>query len=267
MNGKELSDISQNMAQNAENRSYEAQQSQPYEASQYQSQLYIPPPQPQTYETSQPQSQVNIPPPQPQTYKPYQQPETPQPQPYQSFQPQTYQQTQPQSYQSPQTPYINPPVTNNMYQNGSNQSSNYVMNPNQNALLDNYRPFQDDNNTPDKGRLTCQMILGIILLLGIISIIEILNSQYRIDNIFILLSIIVNILNLIIGILMIILTIKKKTTRNCCLGIISLFSLIICLFEFSLLIINGYRVSGFQLIDIIFLIIVTSYNMKCNCCD
>ena len=252
MNGKELYDAGQNMAQNEVNGKYETQQtqaqpygtSQPqpqsqqyipppqpqgYEASQPQSQQYMPPPQPQSqqyipppqpqgYGTSQPQSQQYIPPPQPQGYgtsQPYQQPETPQPQPYQSSQPQTYQQSQPQSYQSPQTPYINPPVTNNMYQGGSNQSSNYVMSQNQNALLDNYKPFQDDKNTPTSGRLACQMVLAILLLLlSIVTIIDFLNIRFRINSIYILMMIITNILNLIIGIWMIILIIKKKTTRN-----------------------------------------------------
>ena len=275
MNGKELYDAGQNMAQNEVNGKYETQQTQaqPYGTSQPQpqSQQYIPPPQPQGYGTSQPQSQQYIPPPQPQGYgtsQPYQQPETPQPQPYQSSQPQTYQQSQPQSYQSPQTPYINPPVTNNMYQGGSNQSSNYVMSQNQNALLDNYKPFQDDKNTPTSGRLACQMVLAILLLLlSIVTIIDFLNIRFRINSIYILMMIITNILNLIIGIWMIILIIKKKTTRNNCLGIISLISLILYVFLCSLYIVNGYAVSLAGLIDIIFLIIVTSYNMKCQCCE
>ena len=247
MNNKELYDADQKMAQNNENGRYEAQKSQP------QSQAYIPPPQPQPYETPQPQSQSYIPPPQNQTY--------------QSSEPQTYQQTQPQSYQSYQTPYINPPVTNNIYPNGSNQSSNYVMSQNPNALLDNYKPFQDGKNAPNRGRLTCQMILGIILLL--INILSIIDLLYLVSyiSVFFMLMLISIILNIIIGIWMIILTAKKQTTRNNCLGIISLISLILYIFLCSLYIVNGYAVSVAALIDIIFLIIVTSYNMKCKCCE
>ena len=233
------------MAQNDENGRYEDQKSQP------QSQAYIPPPQPQPYETPQPQSQSYIPPPQNQTY--------------QSTEPQTYQQTQPQSYQSYQAPYINPPVTNNIYPNGSNQSSNYVMSPNPNALSDNYKPFQDEKNSPSRRRLNCQMCLGIILLLNILSII--MNIGYTLKTIYGLLIIISNILDIIVGIWMIILTIKKQTTRNNYLGIISLISLILYIFLCSLYIVNGYAVSVAALIDIIFLIIVTSYNMKCKCCE
>ena len=311
MNGKELYNVDQNMAQNEVYGKYETQQtqaqpygtSQPqsqqyipppqpqgYEASQPQSQQYMPPPQPQGYGTSQPQSQQYIPPPQPQGYgtsqpqspqyipppqpqtygasQPYQQPETPQPQPYQSSQPQTYQQSQPQSYQSPQTPYINPPVTNNMYQGGSNQSSNYVMSQNQNALLDNYKPFQDDKNTPTRGRLACQMVLAILLLLlSIVTIIDFLNIRFRINSIYILMMIITNILNLIIGIWMIILFIKKQTARNNLLGILSLISIFILIFRNFLYVVDGYNVSGFELIEFIILIIVTSFNMKSKCCD
>ena len=297
MNGKELYDAGQNMAQNEVNGKYETQQTQaqPYGTSQPQSQQYIPPPQPQSqqyipppqpqgYEASQPQSQQYMPPPQPQsqqyipppqpqgygTSQPYQQPETPQPQPYQSSQPQTYQQSQPQSYQSPQTPYINPPVTNNMYQGGSNQSSNYVMSQNQNALLDNYKPFQDDKNTPTRGRLACQMVLAILLLLlSIVTIIDFLNIRFRINSIYILMMIITKILNLIIGIWMIILFIKKQTARNKLLGIISLISLIILMLKFYLFLVIGLGVPGFELIEIIILIIITSFNMecKCKCCD
>ena len=297
MNGKELYDADQKMAQNEALQT----QSQPYDVSQPQSQLYMPPPQPQSQQyippsqpqgygasqpqsqqyippsqpqsqqyipPSQPQSQQYIPPPQTQTYgtsQPYQQPETPQPQPYQSSQPQTYQQSQPQSYQSPQTPYINPPVTNDMYQGGLNQSSNNIMSQNQNALLDYYKPFQE--NTPTSGRLNCQKFLAIILLLSIVTIIDYLFMGYRISNIYILMILITSILNLIVGIWMIILSIKNKTTRNNVLGIISLISLIICILNFILKLLQGYSASGFELIDIIFLIIVTSYNMKCKGCD
>jgi len=275
MNGKELYDADQKMAQNEALQT----QSQPYDVSQPQSQLYIPPPQPQGYGTSQPQSQQYIPPSQPQsqqyipppqtqTYgasQPYQQPETPQPQPYQSSQPQTYQQSQPQSYQLPQTPYINPPVTNNMYQGGSNQSSNYVMSQNQNALLNNYKPFQE--TTPTSGRLASQMILAIIIiLLSIIAIIDILNYKFRIPLIFLLMTLIQSILNLITGIWMIMLTIKKQATRNNLLGIISLISLIICILKVILYIFIGY-LPRFDLSEIIILIIITSINMKCKCCD
>ena len=191
---------------------------------------------------------------------------TSQNQTYQSSEPQTYQQTQPQSYQSYQTPYINPPVTNNIYQNGSNQSSNNVMSPNQNALLDNYKPFQDGKNAPNRGRLTCQMILGILLLLiNILSIIDLLHLINYISVFFILMFISI-ILNIIIGIWMIQSTIKKQTIRNICLRIISLISLIISIFIFYLYIIIGL-VSGGLLIVIILLIIITSYNMKCQCCE
>jgi len=260
MNDKELFYVDQKMAQNEALQT----QSQPYDVSQPQSQQYIPPPQPQGYETSQPQSQQYIPPSQPQS-QPYQQSETPQPQSYLSSQPQTYQQSQPQSYQSPQTPYINPPVTNDMYQGGLNQSSNNIMSQNQNALLDYYKPFQE--NTPTSGRLNCQKFLAIILLLSIVTIIDYLFMGYRISNIYILMILITSILNLIVGIWMIILSIKNKTTRNNVLGIISLISLIICILNFILKLLQGYSASGFELIDIIFLIIVTSYNMKCKGCD
>ena len=274
MNDKELYDADQKMAQNDENVRYEAQKSQP------QSQVYIPPSQPQPYETSQPQSQVYIPPPQPQSqvYIPSPQPqtyETPQPQSQTYIPPpqsQTYQtsepQTQPQSYQSSQTPYINPPVTNNINQNGSNQSSNYVMSPNPNALLDNYEPFQDGKNAPNRGILAFQLILGIILLLiSIISIIDFLKIIYRILSFFSLIIIISNALNIIVGIWMIILSIKKQTTRNNCLGIISLIALIFNIFLLSMYLTVGYSASVGLIIDIIFLIIITSYNMKCQCCE
>ena len=157
-------------------------------------------------------------------------------------------------------------MTNNIYQNGSNQSSNNVMSPNQNALLDNYKPFQDGKNAPNRGRLTCQMILGIILLLiNILSIIDLLHLINYI-SVFLILMFISIILNIIIGIWMIQSTIKKQTIRNICLRIISLISLIISIFIFYLYIIIGL-VSGGLLIVIILLIIITSYNMKCQCCE
>ena len=152
-----------------------------------------------------------------------------------------------------------------MYQGGSNQSSNYVMSQNQNALLDNYKPFQE--KTPTSGRLACQIILAIILLLSLITIIEYLIISDRYLSIFILMTFIASILNLIVGIWMIILSIKKQSTRNNLLGIISLISLIIYILKFILSFISFYYFSGFELIDIIILIIVTSINMKCKCCD
>ena len=152
-----------------------------------------------------------------------------------------------------------------MYQGGSNQSSNYVMSQNQNALLDNYKPFQE--NTPTSGRLACQIILAIILLLSLITIIEYLIISDRYLSIFILMTFIASILNLIVGIWMIILSIKKQDTRNNLLGIISLISLFICIVKVILYIVNGYSLPGFDLIEIIVLIIVTSINMKCKGCD
>jgi heme A synthase len=142
------------------------------------------------------------------------------------------------------------------------------MNPNQNALLDNYQPFQDDKNAPNKGRLSCQLIIGIFLLLiRILSIIELINSKIKTVNIILLMIIITNILNLIIGIWMITLSIKGQTTRVTCLGITSLISLIICLLRFFTIINRGNSVLRLDPIDIILLIIATSYNMKCQCCE
>ena len=137
------------------------------------------------------------------------------------------------------------------------------MTPNQNALLDNYKPFQDDKNTPNSTRITTQLILAIfLLLLSLASTINILNFYIFI---FVLLAFIKNLLNLIVGIWMIILTIKKQSTRNNCLGIISLISSIICLVMIILEFFAGSSI--FDLIQFIFLILVTSYNMKCKSCD
>ena len=60
---------------------------------------------------------------------------------------------------------------------------------------------------------------------------------------------------------------KKQDTRNNFLGIISLISLIICIVKVILYIVRGYRLPGFDLTEIIVLIIITSINMKCNGCN
>jgi len=233
--------------------------------SQPQPQENEPTPQPQTYETSQ---QYQIPQPQ---FQPYQQPETPLPQPnqssqsqtYQQSQPQTYQQSQPQLYQPPQTQYqtpgFNPPVTNNIYQGEPIQSSNYVMSPNSNALEDNYKQFQDDLNTPNKNRLNCQMVIAVLLLLSLVFDFP----YFYLSSLWSLIKIIESIMNLIIGIWMIILTKNKQTTRNCCLAAISLISLIICITIFIIYLLKGF-ISGSDIIEIILLIIATSYNCKCK---
>ena len=140
------------------------------------------------------------------------------------------------------------------------------MSQNQNALLNNYKPFQE--NTPTSGRLNSQLTLAIIIiLLSIITIIDIFNYHGTIPIIFLLLTLISSILNLIVGIWMIILSIKKQDTRNNFLGIISLISLIICIVKVILYIVRGYRLPGFDLTEIIVLIIITSINMKCNGCN
>ena len=269
MADQELPDLDDIMLQNKENEMKEAQksQSQQYESSQ--PQPYQPPqpqpyqpPQSQPYEVSQPQAyQLS----QSQFYQspqsqPYQQSQS---QPYEASQPQTYQQQFPQS----QTPlYINPSVTNNMYQGGANQSQNYVMNPN--SIIDNHELFHDDIKAANKRRLKCQLILAILLFLNIP--ITIGNSYiFNTNHIYILLllSIIVGIFNLIIGVWMIILTKRGQTSRNICLGIISLISLITLISQQVLIILIGspFNVSG--LFYIIILIIVVSLNMKCKCCD
>ena len=112
------------------------------------------------------------------------------------------------------------------------------------------------------------MILAILLLLlSIITMIDVLNYSGRIHNIYLLTIVIINILNLIIGIWMIILFIKKQTARNNLLGILSLISIFILIFRNFLYVVDGYNVSGFELIEFIILIIVTSFNMKSKCCD
>ena len=112
------------------------------------------------------------------------------------------------------------------------------------------------------------MVLAILLLLlSIITMIDVLNYSGRIHNIYLLTIVIINILNLIIGIWMIILFIKKQTARNNLLGILSLISIFILIFRNFLYVVDGYNVSGFELIEFIILIIVTSFNMKSKCCD
>ena len=137
-----LHDFDDIMLQNKENEKNEALQSQSQ-------------PQPQPYETSQPQLY------QAPQFQPYQ---SSQPQPYQASQPQPYQTSQPQIYQPPlpqASLNINPPVPNYAYQSGSNQSPNYVINPNSN--LDNHELFHDDLKAANSGRLKCQLILAILL--------------------------------------------------------------------------------------------------------
>ena len=261
MADQELPNLDEIMLQNEENERKEAQKSQsqpkPYEASQ-----------PKPYEVSQPQ------PYQPLQSQPY---EVSQPQPYQAPQSQFYQapqsqpyqpaQSQPQAYQQPlpqnQTPlYINPSVANNTYQGGSNLSQNYVMNPN--SIIDNPEIFHDDIKAANKRRLKCQLFLVILLFLNIpISIF----SSYKNKGIILTLSIIVGIFSLIIGIWMIILTKRGQTTRNCCLGLISLISLIILIAKQIVLISDDINKIKYDSFYIIILIILVSYNMKCKCCD
>ena len=255
MTDQDLPDLDEIMVQNQENEKLEAQksQSQPYQTSQ-----------PQPYQMSQPQSQSQLyQPSQSQLYQP------PQPQPYGTSQPQTYQPTQPQLYQPPfpqnQTSLnINSQVANNIYQGGSNQSPNYVMSPN--TFLDNHELFQDDIKATNNRRLKCQLIFAILLLLSIIPSILVLVNGITFYSYF-LLSIIEDILNLIIVIWMIILTKRGQTTRNIVLGIISLISLIICITKFFIYILNGFKILSFDLFNIIILIILTFFNMKCKCCD
>ena len=261
MTDQDLPDLDEIMVQNQENEKLEAQKSQ--------SQLYQTS-QPQSYQISQPQSQLYQPP-QSQLYQPPQpQPyETSQIQTYETSQPQAYQPSQPQLYQSPvpqnqASLNINSPVTNNIYQGGSNQSPNYVMSPN--AFMDNHELFQDDINSTNSRRLKCQLIFAILLLLNIIPSILVLWTRISF-NINLLLSIIVDILNLIIVIWMIILTKRGQTTRNIALGIISLISLIICISNIFINILNGYAMLLYDLLNTIILIIITFFNMKCKCCD
>jgi hypothetical protein len=263
MTDQDLPDLDEIMVQNQENEKLEAQksQSQPYQTSQ-----------PQPYQMSQPQSQSQLyqpsqsqlyQPPQPQPY------ETSQIQIYESPQPQNYQPSQPQLYQTPvpqnQTSLnINSQVANNIYQGVSNQSPNYVMSPN--TFMDNHELFQDDINSTNSRRLKCQLIFAILLLLNIIPSILFLRTLISF-NINLLLRIIVVILNLIIVIWMIILTKRGQTTRNIALGIISLISLIICISNIFINILNGYAMLLYDLLNTIILIIITFFNMKCKCCD
>ena len=266
MADQELPDLDDIMLQNKENERKEAQKSQIqlYESSQ--PQPYQPPqpqpyqpPQTQPYEVSQPQAYQ---PPQSEFYQ------SPQPQAYQQAQSQPYEASQPQVYQQQfpqnQTPlYINPPATSNMYQDGSNQSQNYVMNPNSN--IDNHELFHDDIKAANKRRLKCQLFLVILIFLNIpLSIWKSLESKN--NNIY-LLSIIVDIFILIIGIWMIILTKRGQTTRNCFLGLISLIPLIILISEQFLILNDGLALNILNLFYIIIVIIVVSFNMKCKCCD
>ena len=282
MADQELPDLDDIMLQNKENERKEAQKSQIqlYESSQPQP---YQPPQPQPYQPPQPQPYQ---PPQPQPYHPpqtqpyevsqpqaYQPPQSefyqsPQPQTYQQAQSQPYETSQPQAYQQQfpqnQTPlYINPPVTNNMYQDGSNQSQNYVMNPN--AIIDNHELFHDDIKATNKRRLKCQLFLVILLFLNIpLSIWK--SLEFKNNNIYLLLNIIVDIFILIIGIWMIILTKRGQTTRNCCLGLISLIPLIILISK-QFLFLKIALINIYDLFYIIIFIIVVSFNMKCKCCD
>jgi len=158
-----------------------------------------------------------------------------------------------------------------MYQGGSNQSQNYVMNPN--SVIDNHELFHDDIKEANKRRLKCQLILVILLFLNIpLSIWMTLksknnnNNNNNNNNIY-LLSIIADIFILIIGIWMIILTKRGQTTRNCCLGLISLIPLIILITEQFLILNDGIALDVYNLFYIIIVIIVVSLNMKCKCCD
>lgn len=264
MNDKELYDFGQNMVQNEENGEYDFQQTQsePYEASYRQSKLYMPPP--------QPQPQIYNPTPQPQTdeaSQPYQSsqsfqlPEAPLPLPYQAHQQNKPQFDHPSQTQN-KTKNINPPLINNMYQDGSNQSSIYVASKNE--LVDNYKSFQDDLNAPNKpnnSRLICNLILAIFLLLSLI----LSYIDYIMFGSIIKLHLLRILLNIIIGIWMIILNIKKQDTRNCRLASISFISLIA-----SILIIIEYYINSCylrsELVIIIILIIIILFNMKCIKC-
>ena len=100
---------------------------------------------------------------------------------YQASNPQTYQQSPLKIYKPPQnqnqTPYINPSITNSMYQSDSNQSSNLMINPND--YIGNY----NDLNAPNKRRLIYQLIFGIILFSNIGAFIDYLLYNFSIDNI------------------------------------------------------------------------------------
>lgn len=277
MADQELPDLDDIMLQNKENERKEAQKSQIqlYESSQPQpyqppQPLLYQPPQPQPYQPPQTQPyEVS----QPQAYQPPQSEfyQSPQPQTYQQAQSQSYETSQPQAYKQQfpqnQTPlYINPPATNNMYQDGSNQSQNYVMNPN--AIIDNHELFHDDIKAANKRRLKCQLFLVILLFLNIpLSIWKSLESKNKNNNNIYLLSIIVDIFILIIGIWMIILTKRGQTTRNCCLGLISLIPLIILITEQFLILKDSLALNVYDLFNIIIVLIVVSLNMKCKCCD
>jgi hypothetical protein len=155
-------------------------------------------------------------------------------------------------------------VANNIYQGVSNQSPNYVMSPN--TFMDNHELFQDDIKATNSRRLKCQLIFAILLFLSIIpsKLVLVTGQTY---TAIVILSIIVDILNLIIVIWMIILTKRGQTTRNIALGIISLISFIICTSNIFINIINGYAMLIFDLLNTIILIIITFFNMKCKCCD
>ena len=249
MSGKELLDFDQKMAQN-EYGAHPAQ-SQTYGIPQPQNQEYIPPPQQEYIPLPQPQSQPN------------QQPYSNQSQPYQQRQFQDYQQNQFQSqplFPQNQNIICNQPINNNIVQN-------YV-NPTQNIQMDvkiNYNKNIIIKTSPK--RLRCQMIIGILLLLSIGPIVDFLSYSREQTTVWIAMGILANLLNLIIGICMIMLTVQKKTTRTCCFGILSLSSLIVCLFIFSGLLSNGGNISAFYVIDILIIAIATSFNLKCKCCN
>jgi hypothetical protein len=155
-------------------------------------------------------------------------------------------------------------VANNIYQGEPNQSPNYAMSPNN--FMENHELFHDDIKATNSRRLKCQLIFAILLFLSIIpsKLVLVTGQTY---TAIVILSIIVDILNLIIGIWMIILTKRGQTTRNISLGIISLISLILCISEFFMYRYNAKKFPSFELFNIIILIIVTSFNMKCKCYD
>ena len=66
---------------------------------------------------------------------------------------------------------------------------------------------------------------------------------------------------------MIILTKRGQTTRNICLGIISLIQIITLISQQILIIYDDFVLNIYDLFYIIILIIVVSFNMKGKCCD
>ena len=252
-----------------------------------------PPSQPQMYEPPQPQPQKNeVPQTQPQ---PYQQPIASQFQPCQVSQPQAYLQPQPYqvNYQQPtnQNIYINNPINNNIVQNYVAPAPNiqmnvrinstptykqaYTINNNLNTNTFGYnnnviRPeLNFENGKKQKCLLATIVFLFLLSLISSIACVEFIQNNSI--NAWIVIGIITNILDIIIGIWMIILyNMKEKSTRNMALGILSLASLLICLLAFSGIISfapKGSPLPGSYLFNVIDLIVASIYNMKCKKSD